>query len=431
MMNVYKLKYGLLHSETNCIDLLAITTLQVCAPEIFEWVKENTNRLIGSSYALGISGVEQKNNREKFIKEFEKMTSDAKLMLSALQALFPKFSWITGGYRFTNETEDELRYKQKISCPDRTPLYFRLSLEDVSISKELIDDSINNYDSAEFDEMLNFFIEKGCISQYVKELNSRVNIIPDNRKKLVLQKLIHLQTENYDYEEKGFLHVSPVYDCNRCCWYVLKTMGTGGAYTVLKELIDSINSDEFDALVNMVVQIENSFGRIGDSPDSDYKVITEDQLTDLEGFILNHIKEKAKTRFLFKSTASWGQYLFWKYKDPESLQRHISEGLNSMINIPYYLANCASFCAGGKTHGWNFKKEYIEEYISIDKAYNDLISLKNTEMFSNLELDIKEISLAYYLWYNSGRKIHDFISKESVDLIMPEWESQLIDKHIP
>ena len=41
VINVYKFKYGLLHSETNCIDLLAITTLQVCAPNIFEWIKNS------------------------------------------------------------------------------------------------------------------------------------------------------------------------------------------------------------------------------------------------------------------------------------------------------------------------------------------------------------------------------------------------------
>ena len=69
-------------------------------------------------------------------------------------------------------------------------------------------------------------------------------------------------------------------------------------------------------------------------------------------------------------------------------------------------------------------KETIEEYIPIDKAYSDLISLKNTEIFSNLELDIKEIALAFYLWYNSDRNQHDFLSKEEVDLIIPEWESK-------
>ena len=130
----------------------------------------------------------------------------------------------------------------------------------------------------------------------------------------------------------------------------------------------------------------------------------------------------AKTRFLFKSKSPWGKYWLWKYKEPKSLRNHISNGLNSKVNVPYYLAAYASFCTGGKTHGWDFKKENIEEYISIDKAYDDLITLKNTEIFSNLEVDVKEIALAYYLWYNSDRKQHDFISKEKVDSIMPEWE---------
>ena len=424
IMNVYRLKYGLLHSETNCVDLLAITTLQVCAPEIFEWVKENTNRLIGSSYALGISGIDQKKNRDVFLKEFKEITENSESMLKVLQVLFPKFSWNTGGYRYSSETEDELRYKQKISCADRTQLYFRLSLEEVSISKELIVNSINNYDSAELDEMFNSLIKKDFILQYAKELNARASIIPDNRKTLVLQKLVHLQTKSFDSGKKGVLNVSPAYYFEICAWNILKTMGTEDVNTVLKKLIDTANSDELDILVGMIVKIEISFGRIGNSSNSDYRVLNDEQLTNLEDFVLKHIKEMAQTRFLFKSKTPWNPYSFWKYKDPESLKCHISKGLNSMINIPYYLANRASFCAGGKTHGWNFNKETIEEYIPIDKAYSDLISLKNTEIFSNLELDIKEIALAFYLWYNSDRKQHNFISKEEVDLIMPEWESK-------
>ena len=285
IMNVYKLKYGLLHSETNCIDLLAITTLQVCASEISEWIKENTNRLVGSSYALGISGIDQKKNRDAFLKEFEEITSNAELMLNALQVIFPKFSWNTGGYYFISETEDELRYKQKISCADRTPLYFRFSLEDVDVPKKLILDSIKNYNSAELDEMLNSLIEKGFISQYARELTARVSIIPDNRKTLILQKLIHLQTKSYEYEEKGFLHISPAYHCEHCCWNILITMETEDAYTTLKELIDSANSDEFDVLTDMVVKIERTFGHIGNSSSNDYRVITEDQLAKLDIYV--------------------------------------------------------------------------------------------------------------------------------------------------
>lgn len=422
IINVYRFKYGLLHSETNCIDLLAITTLQVCAPEMFDWVKDNISKLTGSCYSVGISHINQNKYKEEILEEFKGITDNAQIMLQALQAIFPKFSWNTGGYSTGGETEDELRRKQKISCSDRTPLYFRLSLEDVSVPQRLIVDSINTYDSAELDGMLNDLVEKGFISQYVKDLNARANTIPENRKKLILQKLIHLQTMSFENEGEGFLQISPTAYCNHCCWTILKTMKVENIYTVLKDLIDSSDNNQINILADMIVQIERSFGRIGDSPNHDFRVISEEQLISLEALILVRIKEISKSCFLFKSKSAWTKYWFWKYKEPESLRNHVNSGLNNKNNIPYYLFACASIWTGGKTHGWEFEKESVEEFIPIDKAYKDLISLKNTEGFSNLEFDVKETTVAFYLWYNSDREKHDSISKENVDAIIPEWE---------
>ena len=143
---------------------------------------------------------------------------------------------------------------------------------------------------------------------------------------------------------------------------------------------------------------------------------------DLENPVLLRIKKIHKSSFLFDSKSPWSKYWFWKYKEPESLQSHIIDGLKNKKNIPYYLAACASVWTGGKTQGWGFKKEHIEEYISIDKAYESLIGLKNTDYFSGLPYSIKETSIAFYLWYNSDRKEHDSISKENVDSMISEWE---------
>ena len=40
ILNTFEFKYNLMKNEVNETDLLAITTLQICAPEIFKWIKE-------------------------------------------------------------------------------------------------------------------------------------------------------------------------------------------------------------------------------------------------------------------------------------------------------------------------------------------------------------------------------------------------------
>ena len=422
VINVYKFKYGLLHSETNCIDLLAITAFQVCAPGAFEWIKNNINRLTGSGYGLSTSGIDQKKHRAEMIEEFERATDNAEFMLEALQVMFPKFAWQTCGYYYSGETEDQLRYMQRISCADRTSLYFNLSLEDVKVSQRTVAESINTYNSEELDRLINDLISNGFILQYAKELNAHAKDIPADRRKLLLQKLLYLQTFSFEDEKVGILNISPIVYCEKCCWSILKTMDTVNLCSMLKDLVISVENQQFDVITDMIVKIENSYGRIGNSQDVDFRVISEEQLIDLENPVLLRIKKIHKSSFLFDSKSPWSKYWFWKYKEPESLQSHIIDGLKNKKNIPYYLAACASVWTGGKTQGWGFKKEHIEEYISIDKAYESLIGLKNTDYFSGLPYSIKETSIAFYLWYNSDRKEHDSISKENVDSMISEWE---------
>lgn len=422
VMNVYKLKYGLLYAETNCIDLLAITVLQVCAPGIFYWVKDNISKLTGSSYSISVSRVDQNKYQEEMLEEFKNVTDNAQIMIQALQAMFPKFSLNTGGYYANGETEDELRRKQKISCADRAPLYFRLSLEDICVPNKLVVDSINNYNSADLDRMVNDLIKDNLVSQYTKELNVRVNDIPDNRKQLILQKLIKLQAMSFEDKEEGFLYISPAYYCEHCCWAILKTMNKEETFKAFKEYIKSLSDDQFVVVIKMIVQIEKAFARIGESHNYDYRVISEDQLISLEEPVLARLKEMSKDCFLFRSEDPWTQYCFWDYKEPDSLQNYMNEGLNNKDNIPYYIFARVLTWMGGKTHGWYYNKEDIEKHISIDKVYEDLLALKNTDSFSNLEYDIKETTVAFYLWYNSDREDDYSITKQKVDSLIPEWE---------
>lgn len=424
VMNVYRFKYEFLHSETNCIDLLAITTLQIFAPNIFEWIKNNTILLTGSSCGMGTSSNDQNKRRDEMTKRFERVTDNAEFMLKSLQVIFPNFSWKTGGHYHSGETEEQLRYMQRISCPDRTSLYFNLSLEDVLVPKNTIIESIYDYNSEELDRLFNDLIRNDLISQYAKELNAHVKDIPDDRKRLILKKLLYLQTLSFEDEKTGFLQISPVVYCEECCWSIFKTMDTDKLCSVLKEFIESLEDEEFNILVDIIVQIERSYGHIGESPNNDYRIISEKQLYSLEPLVLSRIEKNSKINFIFKLKSPWQKYWFWKYKSPHSLQTHISEGLKNKNNVPYYLTAHASTWTGAKTHGWGFKQENIEKDISVDKAYKDLLSLKNTDVFLNLPYDIKEISIAFYIWYNSERKEYETTSKEDVDLLIPEWEKQ-------
>lgn len=424
VINVYKFKYDLMCNETNCIDLLAITTFQVCAPNIFAWIIENIDRLTGSYYGKGTSGVEQKEYRSKIIEEFKNFYDNPEQMLQVLQPIFPKFAWYTGGYIHNCETEDELRFKQKIACPDRTQLYFRLSLEDVAVPKNIVTDSIIRYTTTELDILFGNLIERESIIEYLKELNAHAHEIPTERVMLFVEKLIQLQTLNITIKKRSLFDISPDYFCSRCIWTILKHIGPDDSCKIFNSLIRSLDNDSFSVLVNMFVSVEKSYARMGEDLDYNYRIISEEALDSIEDAMIGRIKIVTSEKCIFDLCSYWGIYWFWRYKDKASMDGHIQKILCDVKNIPKYLVGCASFWTGGRTNGWTFKQESVEEYISVDNAYKGVLSIKCTDAFSTLKSEEKQIAIAFYLWYNSNRKEHYDINKETIDALIPEWEKK-------
>ena len=72
IINLYKFKFGMMREETNCIDLLALTTLCVCAPNIYNWIYNHAHILTGSTQrAVSINGIDQKDNRSRYLELFK------------------------------------------------------------------------------------------------------------------------------------------------------------------------------------------------------------------------------------------------------------------------------------------------------------------------------------------------------------------------
>lgn len=428
IINVYRFKYGLMHNETNCIDLLALTTFQICAPSIFKWIYDNEGGLVGSAYGLGTSGVEQNADKNSYLKKFENIYVNPEVMLEAIQTLFPKFAWKTGGYFYQTDTDDELRRKQKISCSDRFQLYFNLSLEDVMVTKQQIISSINDYDESHLKSYFSVLTSTGSLYAYVQELIAYLPDIPKDRLLMFLKILIFAQTNDENYEKRGLFKIASAYLCERCCWSIFKRLGCEEAKEKIISIIQSSNLDEFSVIVGMVLSVEYSYGRIGKNSDYNYRIVEENQLENIESEINDKLNLLMQDSNLLDAYLFRNIYFIWKHIDNDSLQQYLQDALKTSSNIPKYLDVNALYWQSGRMRGWDFREKSFSDGISIDKIYEQIISLKNTDDFSSLKIGEKEMAIAFYLWYNSERNDHSNISKEEVDKLIPDWEENRTGK---
>ncbi len=431
IINTFEFKYRLMYNEVNCIDLLVLTTLQACAPEISDWIFNNSTNLTGSSltdsilYLDGISGVDQKKHREKYLQEFRIIyNKNPEMMLQILQTLFPKFCHITGGYYYNPDSNSELRRKQKLASSDRINRYFNLSLEDILINKKQILDVIKYYDAEQLQQYFKLLMNSGRLYEFLNELIAYIPDIPKNRYLLFINELVDLLTFDENYQSRGLLALVPSDLCSACINAILKNNSESENTELLTTIIGQASLKTVPFFCKIIESIECSYGRMGDSPSNQNRLISEDDLIMIEVLVLEKIKVLFSNNCFFDLIGAGFVYRIWHHIDESSLDLYIMKILSDSNNIPKYLYFNAKTWDSGDTCGWNFKNESFDKYINIDDLHKEILKLKNSAEFSSLPHHLKEITIAFNIWYMQDSKNYHEITKKVVNSMIPEWENQ-------
>lgn len=427
IVNAFEFKHGLIRGETNCVDLLAVTTLQVCAPEIYNWIRGRTEYLTGSAQSAGsITGEQQRKNCEEYLEMFRKVYPKAPhLMLQVIQTLFPKFAWNTNGYPFNHDSDAELRRKQKIASKDRIKRYFGLSLEETEISHCQIQDTLHYY-SAE--QLRDYFLElesSNKLCAYLHELLAYIPELSVKRRSLFIEELIKLQGEEKHYQCKSFLDPTVAQKSYLCVREILRISSAEENHSMLKMLIENVDTQSLPVVCDTLVTIESGYGKIGTSPDSTEQHVTEKHLCELESALIAKIKKLSETSCLLDCRAIDDIYRFWGHIDKESWDQYIALQLKEVVNIPKYLALYAHTWRGGKTNGWNFEEASLSQFVDIEDTYEKILRLKNTADFSALQHRFKQLAVAFCIWHDQEVKDRHGISEPLVNTVILDWEKQV------
>ena len=275
-------------------------------------------------------------------------------------------------------------------------------------------EKLNNY--------FNKLIKNDKMLEYSRELLSYVPDIPENRKSLFLDELIIALTIPSNHKSRGIFNPTPSTFIANCIWKIMKTYSQDEAEQRIIELINSYSSNELSIVVDLVLQIEYSYGRIGKDIDYNYRIISEEQLSNLEKIIIDKLIESSKTLNLFDLTYFYPTYIFWRNIDKDSLVIYVEKELRKPSNIPKHLKITANHWSSGQSNGWSFQKENFEGVLSNEDAYNSIVSLKSTQVFSELDDNTKKLAIAYCLWYERKDEKLNRVDEDEVNKYLSEWE---------
>lgn len=424
IINVFEFKYGLLKQEINFIDLLALTTVQICAQPIFDWINSNIYALTGSVLSSsGISGVEQKENSRKYIEKFTEIYPESPdRMLKILQCIFPRLCWSTGGYFCGHDSESELMFKQRVASKDRAQRYFNLSMEEIVFDRKKMLQVVSDMKKEELKEYFSYLIENKVLYEFLHELMVYTKEIPNERRLMFVHELLQLQAMPVNKEKTGWLSPSASYQSSLCMYKILKENSKHINLTIINNIIETSDIQQLSYVCEVVEQIERAYGRIGNSIETSLQFVEESDIEEVEKNMLSKIKSLSEQHCLMDCEGFGCIRLIWSFLEKETLDEYIKQQIEKPINVPKLLSLIANAWTSSRGCGWSFDETIFEGYyLSAKEAYDKTISLKGTKEFAELDKSFREIGVAFSIWYNQEKTEFNKISKEEVEVELLEW----------
>lgn len=189
-INIFQFKYGALYNEVSFEDLIAIISLEVLEPSLYNWVFEHKLDLCGEiSNSYFLDDDKEEENNKYYYNEFKKMGINPDLALNFLSTLFPRFKRKID--KFTYFSNLNTRKDNRVANVEKFDLYFSFNLEDVKIPRVEIDSIIYKKNKNDLFSSINDIYADGNVNYLLDEIEAKIDGVPYDRLNLILYVLLH------------------------------------------------------------------------------------------------------------------------------------------------------------------------------------------------------------------------------------------------
>lgn len=428
--NVFYLKYQLLQGETDPVDLLGLTCLQVFEPAIYSTLNNYKDMLCGSigSYSYD----RQKIDEEKIKKAVSHIFSDGiaaneEAATSILGILFPKTEAALGNTYSFGRYYDYRKFliNCNIAVPECFDRYFSLSLEDDAISTATMRKLIYEASEKELVTYITQLYQDGKIIRLLEEIEAYANKgdsknIPSERAAILIRCLCRMWS-SFEVEEKGFFTIPFAWRLLFCVEPLLEAIDMVERFSFLRGIFED-KMVEPSILALLLRDFEITHGRYTDkAPNEDKQAILLDELLKLESVF------KSRCINAIDSGAALSQYgglnFLWMLSQlDEELVKHIKE---TLVTDDTSLAKVISYCTSrGKTavrlvvETRQVNKETLSEFIDVEDAYSRMNVFVTTHEFLILSKETKKDVVAFLIAMRGNKETSQtegFVAEETIN----------------
>ena len=421
--NTLSLKYVLLKDETNVIDLIATTVIQVFMPETYAVLSNFKDQLCGgNNYSLSNKD-EKAQTKAACDMILETAKSEKKENLKQLLCyMFPKVASAYNVYSAQNYDNFKTREEAKICNPSCFNLYFQLTLEENQISKVIVEYMLFKADRDELIKKFSEINQQGKIIDFIdlsrailkglKGLNRNIERVP-----LLIETLFMMWNSFSDTESQQFWGTPFVLRLLFITDDLLKIYSDESLkFQAIKKVFLREDID-LHLLVSQILTFEHEYGRFSDKQEkTEEKLLSLAHVEELEQILLDRMNNIASTGKI--SHELFKVLYFWDNVDKESKKKYIlsiiadDEGLSELIGVYISQGKVAN---GTVQSVWTVDLNGLDEFIDVGEAYKRMNQFISTERFNGQLEEIKFKIGAFLIHHERGSDFFHDIRRDDIN----------------
>lgn len=373
VINTFQFRYRLLYEEISLEDMLALTTIEVLAPQLYQWISNNKD-LFCSRSVYSLRMYKNKGEYRSFVcDELKRLGINVDIAIKFLATLFPVFADDIDE-RGVGYISSNIREAMRITQDERFDSYFVFDLSSVSIPRYIVSNCMNTLDFNCLMDTISKINDEGNIEYFVDELGALVSEIPYNRLKLLAKAILKKEFEFKVDSSSSFFMPSIYSKVEFLVESILSRIDDESErYSIIKDVVETSTKNQLGAIASFINRIELSHGRLaGNEEHKDNQLITLDHLKEIERLYTLIINNISQTEFIIDINHFYIAFYLWECLDKNRAQIYLKKILKEDINILKFVCSIAKRWNGTGGSGWYFVREHYSTYISADTIYKKI-----------------------------------------------------------
>ncbi|WP_448946988.1 KAP family P-loop NTPase fold protein [Lachnoanaerobaculum sp.] len=423
VINTFQFRYRLLYKETAFEDMLALTTIEVLDPQLYQWIGNNKDLLCSTSiHSLQSLYRDKKDYRIKISNELERLCINVDEAIKFLTTLFPVFEDDIDE-RNVRCISSNIREAMRVAQEDRFNTYFVFDLSSIAIPRHIINNCIYTLDLNTLMVMITKFNDEGNIEYFIDELRSLVNTIPSERLGLLATAILKRQYEFKDANLASFYVLSVFSKAEFLVYDIFSKINNEiDRYIIIKDTVENVTKNELGVIASFINRLELSYSRLaGNEEYKDQQLITLMHLEELEKTYISKINEITQSEFIIDINHFHMAFYLWECLDKDRAQIYLKETLKEDINILKFVCSIASRWNGTDGSGWSSKLNNYLTYISPDTVYKKIQEFDKRDLYK-FTLDDQIKLASFVLNYEKSDNSHGVNEKLAKELVT-KWNN--------